>query len=118
MPSLFTSDQLNLRQNGGQSPLVHLDTGIREAIRHYMERYECRPFTYECSYLLKIGNEGICLGITKSTLTFLQESQFNIDPASFRFVLDDCFDTEKAGHIKKLEQWGSIDELGSLPFEW
>ena len=63
------------------------------------------------------GNENTCLGTTKSTLTFHQELQINIDPASFRFILDDCFDTEKAGHIKALERWGSIDELGSL-FLW
>ena len=118
--SIFTSDQLNPRQNAGQLPLdtreycVHLDTGIREAIGHYIERYECRPFTYECSYFLQIGYEETRLGITKSTLTFLQKSQFNIDPASFCFVLDDCYDTEKAGQIKALERYASIDELGSL----
>lgn len=93
---------------------VHLDTGIREAIGHYIERYECRPFTFDCSSFLQIGFEDACLGITKSTLQFLQESQFNIDPASFRFVLDDYFDTEKSVHIKALERRGSIDELGSL----
>ena len=94
-----------------------LDTGIREAIGHYIERYECQPFSFEYSSILQIGYDGTRLGITKSTLTFLQESQFNVDPASFRFVLEhDCFDTEKAGHIKALERLGSIDELGSLPF--
>ena len=59
------------------------------------------------------GAERTCLGIAKSTLEFLQESQFNIDLASFRFVLGDCFDTEKSVHIKALERWSSIDELGS-----
>ena len=87
-------------------------------LKDYIERYECRPFTYECSYFLQIGYEETRVGITKSTLTFLQESQFNIDPASFCFVLDDCFDNEKAGQIKALERWGSIDEHGSLPLEW
>ena len=118
--SIFASDEVNLRHY--HDPLsfetreycVHLDTGIREAISHYIERYECRPPTFECSWVLQIGYEETCLGITKSTLQFLQESHFNIDPVSFRFVLDDCFDTEKAGQIKALERWGSIDELGSL----
>lgn len=110
--SIFTSDDLLSLET--REYCVHLDTGIREAISHYIERYECRPPTFECSWVLQIGYEETCLGITKSTLQFLQESHFNIDPVSFRFVLDDCFDTEKAGQIKALERWGSIDELGSL----
>mmetsp|Transcript_24078 Transcript_24078/g.69211 ORF Transcript_24078/g.69211 Transcript_24078/m.69211 type:complete len:400 (-) Transcript_24078:113-1312(-) len=93
---------------------VHLDPALRNAIQRVINEYGCDPRNVARKWVLEAdGEDRDGVGITKSSLDFLQFMRFDVRSENYTFTLDDSSDEDISHYFDLIRRYESDEQFAS-----